>query len=297
MTKQNSSKWLKTTLNCPEIALEAVSDLLGVLSGSAVEQTPVKDGLSAVSGFFQFETATEQQEQYHRLEQELAELFAAYNLPAPPLACSILADEDWATSWQQFFTPFAIAPGLIIKPSWESYAAKPGEQVIEIDPGMAFGTGQHASTKLALGLIQSCFAGSPPDSVLDVGTGTGILAMAAALFGAHEITAVDNDPEAVTVATENIAQNGLAGKIAVSATDLAEISGRFDLICANILHDVLVTMAPAIAQRLTVRGRVVLAGILRGKQEENIVRVYGELGLGLVQAAYEEEWVALLLTA
>ena len=75
----------------------------------------------------------------------------------PKPTCSLLADEDWATSWQQFFTPFAIIPGLVIKPSWEEYVPAAGEQVIEMDPGMAFGTGQHASTKLALGLIRSCF--------------------------------------------------------------------------------------------------------------------------------------------
>jgi ribosomal protein L11 methyltransferase len=297
MTKQRSTNWLKTSLSCPETAVEAVTDLIGVLSGSAVEQTPVKDGTSQVSGFFQFETTDEQEQQRRHLEVELAELFAVYNLPTPQLVCSIIADEDWATSWQQFFTPFAIVPHLIIKPSWESYIVKPGEQVIEIDPGMAFGTGQHASTKLALSLIQSCFQDSAPQKVLDVGTGTGILAMAATLFGAKEVTAIDNDPEAVTVAVENVTRNQLADRIAISATDLTEITGSFDLICANILHDVLVEMAPALRQRLIAQGNVVLAGILRGTQEENIVRVYGKLGLSVKRVAYEDEWVGLLLTA
>ncbi|WP_417915084.1 50S ribosomal protein L11 methyltransferase [Candidatus Electronema sp. JM] len=296
MTTPSSPSWLKTTLSCPEIALEAATDLLGVLSGSAVEQAPVKDGLSTVSGFFQFADEAEREELFRRLELELAELFAAYGLPAPQMSCSVLADEDWATSWQQYFTPFAIVPGLIIKPSWEHYAVQPGEQVLEIDPGMAFGTGQHASTKLALSLIQHCFQMVPPNKVLDVGTGTGILAMAAALFGAQRITAIDNDPEAVRAAAENIARNGLASTVAAAATPLSEISGSFDLICANILHDVLVEMAPAIAGRLTAQGNVVLAGILRGAQEESIIRVYSSHGLAVRQSAYEEEWAALLLT-
>ncbi|MCW5200809.1 50S ribosomal protein L11 methyltransferase, partial [Desulfobulbus sp. F4] len=174
--------------------------------------------------------------------------------------------------------------------------AQIGEQVLEIDPGMAFGTGQHASTKLALGLIQACCQPFPPERMLDVGTGTGILAMAAVLFGAKEVVAIDNDPEAVAVAAENIAKNSLAANIAVSPTDLAAVNGSFNLICANILHDVLVDMAPAIAGRLAGQGSVVLAGILRGEQEENIVRVYGGQGLTLQQAVYEEEWVALLLS-
>ncbi len=296
MSTCSQIQWLKISFPCPEIVLEAAGDLLGVLSGSAVEQSPVKDGLSTVSGFFQFSSEEEQEEIPKRLEPELAELFAAYNLPSPPLACAVLADEDWATSWQQFFTPFAIVPGLIIKPSWENYTAQHGEQVLEIDPGMAFGTGQHASTKLALSLIQSCFQTHRPEKILDVGTGTGILAMAAALFGAKRVIAVDNDPEAVQVAEENIACNNLSEMIAVSVTALAEINDNFDLICANILHDVLVEMAPDISQRLTDNGRVVLAGILQGEQEENIIQVYSRLGLSLRQKAYEEEWVALLLS-
>lgn len=297
MMKSNGNRpqWLQVSLSCPERVLEAVSDLLGVLSSSAVEESPVKDGLSTVRGFFQFAAETEQEQVRRRLEIELANLFAAYKLPAPMLACSVLEDQDWATSWQQFFTPFAIVPGLIIKPSWEDYATQPGEQVLEIDPGMAFGTGQHASTKLALSLLQTCFQGSQPETVLDVGTGTGILAMAAAQFGAKKMLAIDNDPEAVRAAAENIALNHLSQMIEVSSVALAEISGSYDLICANILHDVLVEMAPDIAQRLTAQGCVVLAGLLRGEQEENIIRIYSDLGLTLRQQAHEEEWAALLL--
>ncbi|WP_420208471.1 50S ribosomal protein L11 methyltransferase [Candidatus Electronema sp. JC] len=294
---QPSSQWLKTTFPCPEAALEAVTDLLGVLSGSAVEQSPVKDGLSQVSGFFAFTNETGREDALRRLEQELRELLAAYGLPAPQISCSVLADEDWATSWQQYFKPFAIVPGLIIKPSWESYAPQPGEQVLEMDPGMAFGTGQHASTKLALSLVEACCQAAPPQQMLDVGTGTGILAMAAALFGAKAAAAIDNDPVAVAVAAENIARNGLAERVTVSAEPLEQISGQFDLICANILHDVLVELAPALVQRLAAKGQLVLSGLLCGSQEESILRIYGQLGLRLRQAVYEEEWVSLLLEA
>ncbi len=298
MTTQPSSQWLKTTFACPDIALEAVTDLLGVISGSAVEQSPVKDGLSQLSGFFQFTTDNEREDALRRLEQELADLLAAYGLPAPEISYSVLADEDWATSWQQYFKPFAIAPGLIIKPSWESYAPQPGQQVLEMDPGMAFGTGQHASTKLALlSLTQGCCQAAPPERMLDVGTGTGILAMAAVLFGAKEAAAIDNDPVAVAVAAENIARNGLAERITASAEPLEEVSGQFDLICANILHDVLVELAPALSRRLAKNGRLVLSGLLRGSQEESILRIYGQLGLRLRQAVHEGEWAALLLEA
>jgi ribosomal protein L11 methyltransferase len=300
MSKLNEVKWLKVSLNCPEIALEAVTDLVGVLSGSGVEQAPVKNGQSMIHGFFRLEdehVEAEQKTVLQRLEQELAELFALYSLIPPQPECSLMADEDWATSWQQFFTPFAIIPGLVIKPSWEDYSVGPDEQVIEMDPGMAFGTGQHASTKLALGLIRSCCDGQTVERVLDIGTGTGILAMGAALFGAQQIIAIDNDPEAVRVARENINHNDLAGKITVSGNDLVQVNGQFDRICANIIHDVLVDMAPDIVQRLTENGSVVLAGILQGEQEQNITDIYQGLGLILRKSLYEDEWVSLLLTA
>ena len=302
MSKLGEAKWLKVGLNCPENTLEAVVDLIGIISGSGVEQSPVKNGQSTVNGFFRLEAEgedaeTEQNAVLQRLEQELAELFALYGLTPPQPQCSFMADEDWATPWQQFFTPFAIIPGLVIKPSWEEYTPVADEQVIEMDPGMAFGTGQHASTKLALNLIRSCFDAHPVQTVLDVGTGTGILAMGATLFGAEQIVAIDNDPEAVRVAQENIAHNQLAEKITVSGNDLVQVNGQFDLICANIIHDVLVDMAPNIVQLLADKGSVVLAGILQGEQEENIIRIYEDLGLALKKALYEDEWVSLLLTA
>jgi ribosomal protein L11 methyltransferase len=296
MSEIGETKWLKVSLDCPEIILEAVVDLVGVLSGSGVEQAPVKNGHSIVNGFFHLDQEHEQDHVLQQLENELQELFALYQLTPPQPGCSLMADEDWATSWQQFFTPFAIIPGLIIKPSWEEYSAGPDEQVIEMDPGMAFGTGQHASTKLALALIRSCFDAHPVKKVLDIGTGTGILAMGAALFGAEQVIAIDNDPEAVRVAQENIAHNQLAEKIAVSGDGLVQISGAYDLVSANIIHDVLVDMAPNIVRLLTEKGAVVLAGILQGEQEENIIRIYQELGLHLQKALYEDEWVSLFLT-
>ncbi|MCI5223774.1 MAG: 50S ribosomal protein L11 methyltransferase [Candidatus Electrothrix sp. AR4] len=289
-------KWLKISLSCPEAVLEATTDLMGILSGSGVEQTPAKDGWSVVNGFFHLEREGKRERVLLGLERELSELFKLYGLTPPRPECTLMEDEDWATSWRQFFTPFAIIPGLIIKPTWAPYTAWPDEQVIEMDPGMAFGTGQHASTKLALALIETCFQTIPAKNVLDIGTGTGILSMAAGLFGAERVIAIDNDPEAVRVATENIAHNNLEQKITPSADDLASITGNFDLICANIIHDVLVDMAPAIVGLLAANGSVVLAGILRGEQEKNIIKIYDELNVKMQLAIHEDEWASLLLT-
>lgn len=293
-------RWLKLSVLCPVSLVEAVSDLLAVRSGSGVEQSPETAAGCRLSGFFYVDAADQEAVQAqvaqisHETASTLAELFALYDKPCPPLGQDLLANEDWATSWKQHFKAFTIAPGLVIKPSWEEYTPSAEEQVLQMDPGMAFGTGQHASTRGALQLIRHCMQERIPARVLDVGAGTGILAMGATLWGAPEVLALDNDPEAVRVARENVAQNQLAERIRVELTPIAELSGSFDLICANIVHDVLVDMLPQISRLAARPGYLVLAGILAGPQERNISKLYAQAGFTLLGCEYEEEWVALL---
>ena len=296
--QKQQMQWLKLTLPCPMEMVEAVGDLLAARSGSGVEQSPEQEGSCVLAGFFALEEAASAERVVAEIKTALAELFALYDKPLPEIRQQTLADEDWATSWQQYFKPFAVVPGLVIKPSWEAYRPQPGEKVVEMDPGMAFGTGQHASTRGALLLMQRAFRDLPPalaNRVLDVGTGTGILAMAAALWGAQAVLALDNDPEAVRVAEENVAHNSLADRIQVSLTPLAEMQGSFGLVTANIVHDVLVALRPDLTRLVASSGFLVLAGVLAGAQENNLIRLYGESGLHLVEARYEDEWVALLL--
>ncbi len=291
-------QWLKLSLRCPVAMVEAVEDLLAARSGSGVEQSPEQDGFCMLAGFFALEDAASAENVLAENRSALTELFALYGKPLPEIRQQVLADEDWATSWQQYFKPFAVVPGLVIKPSWESYTPQPGEKVVEMDPGMAFGTGQHASTRGALLLMQRAFRDLPPalaSRALDVGTGTGILAMAAALWGAREVLALDNDPEAVRVAGENVGHNRLADRIQVSLTPLAEVQGSFGLVTANIVHDVLVALRPDLTRLVAPSGFLALAGVLAGAQENNLIRLYAESGLKLVEARYEDEWVALLL--
>lgn len=296
----HSGQWLKLSFMCPAIMVEAASDLLAVQSGSGVEQSPESAEGFRLSGFF-YVAATGDQTAAELVERiindtraELAELFTLYRQPLPELHHDLLADEDWATSWQQHFKPFTIAPGLVIKPSWEEYEPAAGEQVLQMDPGMAFGTGQHASTRGALQLIRRSIMERIPARVLDVGTGTGILAMGAALWGAAEVLAVDNDPEAVRVAGENAGHNQLAERVRIAATPVADIQGSFDLVCANIVHDVLVEMLPQLSRLVARPGHLVLAGILAGVQEHNLTRLYAQAGFILLGYEYEEEWVSLL---
>jgi len=293
---ESPKKWLKLTLPCPEKMTDSVSDLIGVLSGAGVDIHPLSaTGKSDITGFFALEAITAG-EVLERTKGELEPLFAIYNQPMPDVTTEIIDDQDWATSWQKYFEVFEIIPGLVIKPSWEHYSPSGQEHIIEMDPGMAFGTGQHESTRMALLHISSTFVNSEGTvrTVLDVGTGTGILAMAAALYGADQVLAVDNDPEAVSVAQKNVINNKLEQTINVSGIPITEIKGPYDLICANIVHDVLVDMAPEFKRILVPGGTVILSGILGGAQEINIEEVYVNEGMHLMCTEHENEWASLL---
>ena len=306
MTTESASstpagQWLKLTFFCPTRLLEPAADLLGVLSGAGVEQSPEAETGAFVSGFFQLPAGSDDAGHpgataiLAEVEARMTELFALYDHTPEPPVMAILADEDWATSWQQYFKTFEIIPGLVIKPSWEEYRAEPGQHVLELDPGMAFGTGQHASTRMALALLARALRDKLRPRALDVGTGTGILAMASAAFGAGRVLAVDNDPEAVAVARENIAINRMEGVIEVGDTPAGMIEGQYQLVLANIVHDVLVDLAPVLTRLTEPGGCLVLAGILAGPQEENILAVYGRLGCRLLESQHQDEWAALLL--
>ncbi len=233
------------------------------------------------------------------LEQFLANLSHIFpDCPGPRLSTDIIMEEDWGEIWKSFFTSFQITPRLIIKPSWEERPAGEGNKknaVIEMDPGLAFGTGHHASTQLALLLLEQLFQdyGNHLQRVLDVGTGSGILAMACGLYGAKEVMALDNDPDAVETAQQNIARNRLEHIITVSDREIATIKNGFDLIVANITHNILTEMATHLKNILKPRGFLVLSGILRGDQENCIRETYKGLGLEYTKNLERDEWAAL----
>ena len=204
--------------------------------------------------------------------------------------------EDWSTSWKANFKPLRIGRRLLIVPSWEQAKAGPDDIVLSLDPGMAFGTGGHETTRLCLEQLETVLlnrTSAPPASVLDLGTGSGILAMAAARLGAGRVWAVDIDPEAVEVARENMAINGLAERIECGTAPLETLDGPFDVILANILAEELVRLAPQLTARLACGGVLILSGILAGK--EAFVRSgFAAQPLSNLETARRGEWVAML---
>jgi ribosomal protein L11 methyltransferase len=294
-----SRSWLRITITASETISDPIADFICQQTGG-VEQIPVVAANAAqeqIVGYL--ENGPQAQEMLKKIREYLAELAdLTPDEGQTRLETEIIPDEDWNKTWKERFKPLPITAHLVIKPTWESYQPAPGEKVIEMDPGMAFGTGHHASTKLALEFVEALFhtKETPPKTVLDVGTGTGILAMAAALFGAQEVLAIDNDPEAVVVAGENILRNELQQTITATGVALEEIPRQFDLVIANIIHDTLIELAAPLAAHLAPNGKLIMAGILTGPQTDNIRAAYNALGLKHQETRSEGEWSALLFS-
>ena len=289
--------WQKLIIKCPAPVDETIASFVTELTGNGVEITDDNTSAdeSVVIGYLSSDDPAwpDKLATIRNYLPELARQLPEYREATIDLES--IADEDWHRKWKESFKPFHLSDTIVIKPSWETYTSAPHEKVIEIDPGMAFGTGLHASTRLAMELLEKHLGDlpSPPQSTLDVGTGTGILAIGAALLGCENITAIDNDPEAVTAATNNITANNSADQIDASNTDLDELTGPYDLILANIIHNTLVEMAPTLAKLLSSDGILIMAGILKGGQAENITDIYCKNGLISQKERSSGEWSAL----
>ena len=201
-----------------------------------------------------------------------------------------LAEEDWADNWKKYFEPARITHDLTIVPSWTDYEAGPSEKVIKLDPGMAFGTGTHPTTKMSLFALEQILRGG--ETVLDVGTGSGVLSIASSLLGAKEIFAYDLDDVAVRVAQENIALNAGTENIHVAAGDLLKgVDIEADVIVANILADILVNLTDDAYRLLKDEGYLIMSGIISEKWD--LVRESAEVaGFFLETHMIQGEWNA-----
>jgi ribosomal protein L11 methyltransferase len=291
--------WRKIVIRTPAVTGETVATWLTGLTGLGTEldEAAGPEATTTVIGYLP--------DDHPELPDKLAaiEVFlAALNARQPELAGSAMVtesipEEDWSRKWREGFKSFHLTPRFVVKPSWESYRGEAGELIIEMDPGQAFGTGLHASTRLVVELLEALLPTLPvrPGSVLDVGTGTGILAICAALLDCGTVTGIDIDPAAVTSARENIEANRLSDRITASTASLDELTGPYDLILANIIHNTLVDMAPKLSALLAPGGLLVVAGILRGGQAENIRSRYNDQGLTCIAKREADEWAALAL--
>lgn len=227
--------------------------------------------------------------------ESLKELFP--DLEAPSFTTSIIADPDWAERWKKYFKPLRISKNIVIKPTWERYQPEGGEIVIDIDPGMAFGTGQHASTRLCAHAIEDVILRQRPPggwSVLDVGTGTGILAMCCARLGADMVTAIDVDPLAVEIAAVNIAINDLSDHIELLNRDASAMEGTFNLIVANLTAPTLIALCDRLVAMMPPGGYLVASGIIDtyGSQLE---QAFQDAAVTVTARRDEKEWLCVTL--
>jgi ribosomal protein L11 methyltransferase len=203
--------------------------------------------------------------------------------------------ENWAESWKRHFQPLTFGDALLVKPGWSRRRARPGQAVVVLDPGLSFGTGQHATTRFCLReLVRGRSRDRrAPRSFLDMGTGSGILAIAAAKLGYHPVAAFDFDPDAVRVARANAGRNRVARRLRLTRQDLARLPLRapqtFDVVCANLTADLLLRHARRITARVASGGRLVLAGIL-DTQFDAVQRHYEQTGWRLLRTRREGEW-------
>ena len=234
------------------------------------------------------------------LEGVLREGFARmreFGLDAGPGRLSIakVRKQDWAESWKRHFKPFAVGPRLLVKPSWSRRKARPGQRTVVIDPGLSFGTGQHPTTRFCLEQLAAARNPGARQTFLDVGTGSGILAIAAAKLGYRPVRAFDFDPAAVRVAKQNARKNRVKLKLTRGdITKLARNAAQYDVVCANLTADLLENSVERIARFVKPTGRLVLAGILR-TQIFSVRKCFELRGFLTKKSHAEGEWESLLL--
>ena len=280
-------QWIEVNVAVTHEAVEAVADMLTSIGskGVAIEDPQLINDLRN-SGTWELCDIPEQENTevvtvsaYYaddeKLEKRLAEIDEQLALIEERIGkyrfgntrFRKVSEQDWANEWKQYFHVTHVGKSLVIKPSWEKYAPKEGEHVIEIDPGMAFGTGTHHTTNMMMERLEKVI--TLDSTVFDVGTGSGILAIAAAMLGAKSVKAVDIDGVAVRVAKENVADNGLSDQIEVREGDLLHgTEGKADVIIANIIADIVIMLLQDIPQKLNDDGVLLASGIIEERMPD-----------------------------
>ncbi len=245
-----------------------------------------------VTGFYPMdERASDALAAVRERVSRLPELAPDIDLGKLEVKVSGIDDEDWAENWKKSYKPFRLGEHIVIRPGWEEYDAQPGDKVITIDPGMAFGTGTHETTGMCVRLVERYV--KPGDTCMDIGTGTGILAIAAAHMGASHVLASDIDPMAVRVAKENVEINGFSDRIDCKCGDLLDVAkDKADAVTANIIADVIIMLCAPVRAFLKPGGVFICSGIAR-EREDDTINALKAAGYKRLDVRHEGEWTAI----
>ncbi|MGT2750171.1 50S ribosomal protein L11 methyltransferase [Streptococcus orisasini] len=303
------NNWQELTIRVNREAEEAASNILIECGSQGVAIDDSADYLGGVGKYGELFPEVEQVETvkitaYYpesadmsvitaQVNERLAEL-SDFGLETGQVEVSTqeLAEEDWAENWKKYYEPARITHDLTIVPSWTDYEATAGEKIIKLDPGMAFGTGTHPTTKMSLFALEQVLRGG--ETVIDVGTGSGVLSIASSLLGAKDIYAYDLDDVAVRVAQENIDLNAGTDNIHVAAGDLLKgVTQEADIIVANILADILVNLTEDAYRLVKDEGYLIMSGIIADKLDMVLESAYSA-GFFLETQMIQGEWNALI---
>ena len=224
------------------------------------------------------------------LEGRLADIGAHFPEARLRVATKLVPSEDWEHSWKKYWHALEVGERLVIKPSWEDWTGDPDKLVIALDPAQAFGTGTHPTTQLCLRALEDAVPNYDAPLVFDVGTGSGILAIAAVLLGARHVEACDIDPVSVAATIENATRNKVEDKIHVLPGGVEVIDGEADVVVANILAEVIAPIAPDLAARTKPGGAVLASGIIRARQAM-VEEAFEAAGLVVMRVEHQGEWV------
>ncbi|SEN08405.1 50S ribosomal protein L11 methyltransferase [Paenibacillus sp. OV219] len=315
-------KWHEITISTTEEAIEMISNFLHEMDadGVSIEESgtlnkerdtslgqwyehPLNDipeGHAVIKGYFS-ELDSDVDALMTMLTARIDELREFDIEPGEYTITKAMVDEeDWANAWKQYFKPIRVSERLTIKPTWEEYTPSPGERIIELDPGMAFGTGTHPTTALCLRALESVIKGD--EEIIDVGTGSGILAIGAMLLGARRVLALDLDPISVTSATENIRLNNLQGDIQVYLSDLLgvlnseqklNVTVPVDVVVANILAEIILLFIDDVYAALKPGGTYIASGIWKNK-EDAVEQGLEAAGFTIIDRQYDQDWIAFV---
>ena len=304
--------WYELAVRADHEAVEQVSEILSrACPGGVSVEAPFEvldEGLAArvdtsrpavVRGYVSAHDAAAARAAVDDVRRSLGHLQAFALRPIGELETRIVNEEDWAEAWKEHFPVLRVGRRMVIRPTWREHDAASDEVIISLDPGMAFGTGLHPSTRLCLAGVEALADEGLVDGarVLDVGCGSGILAIAAGLLGAREILAVDTDPLAVETTIVNARLNGLERAIDARRGSVPEDAGTFDVVLANLVASVLIQLAPDLARVMPAgHGRLLASGIFRDR-EEDVTQAFEAAGLRIAARTAEADWVALVARA